>query len=83
MSRGGRGAAARLPGDLDQHRDAARIVDRAVADPVGRALGPAEAEMVPMGEEQQALAGRRRVPRSRPTTLLVVIAADRRSSTSI
>ena len=36
---------------------AARIVDGAVADPVGRAFGPAEAEMVPVGEQQQALAG--------------------------
>ena len=50
MSRAGRGCAAEPPGDLDQHRDAARIVDRAVADPVRLAFGPADAEMVPMGE---------------------------------
>ena len=43
-------------GDLDHHRDAARIVDRAVADAMRRALGPAEAEMVPMGEIEKALA---------------------------
>src|SRR3546814_3843687 len=32
-------------GDLDQHRDPARIVDRPVADAVGPALGRADAEM--------------------------------------
>ena len=36
MSRAGRGRAGEPAGDLDQHRDAARIVDRAVADPVRR-----------------------------------------------
>ena len=45
-------------GNLDQAGDAARIVDGAVADPVGLARGPAQAEMVPMGEQQQAFAGR-------------------------
>ena len=50
-----RGEAA---GDLDHHRDAAGIVDRAVADPVRGAFGPADAEMVPMGEKQHVLAGR-------------------------
>src|SRR3546814_5257602 len=43
-------------GDLDQHRDPARIVDRPVADAVGPALGRADAEMVPMAEEQPRLA---------------------------
>ena len=43
-------------GHLDQHRDPARIVDRAVADAVGSAFGPADAEMVPMAEEQHRLA---------------------------
>src|SRR3546814_15083633 len=43
-------------GDLDQHRDPARIVDRAVADAVGGAFGRADAEMVPLAEEQHRLA---------------------------
>ena len=81
MSRTGRGPLAEPAGDLDHHRDAARIVDRAVADPVGVAFRPADAEMVPMGEEQQALAGRRRC-RAAGRRHCCWCSADRRSSTS-
>src|SRR3546814_5449274 len=49
-------AARKAFRDLDQHRDAARIVDRTVADAVGVALLAADAEMIPMAEEQHRLA---------------------------
>src|SRR3546814_19257906 len=48
-------AARKAFRDLDQHRDAARIVDRTVADAVGVALLAADAEMIPMDEEQHRL----------------------------
>ena len=75
MSRTGRGARASPPAISISIAIAARIVDRAVADPVGLAFGPAGAEMVPMGEEEQVLA--RGAAAAQPADHIVAgIAAD-------
>ena len=86
MSRAGRGPGGEPAGDLDHRRDAAGIVDRAVADPVGLAFAAGRCRDGPNGRGTAAISPLPPLPRSRPITLLrgrsgwtAVVDLDRRA----